>query len=131
VTNGEQLREAIKYFVDKADEALDSAKDELQSGRLSFSVNRLYYACFYAISAVLLQDDLKFKKHAGLKAAFHQHLIKPGKIGPQFGELFNELFEARQRGDYLAFVSFDHRHVADWLNRTQHFLSTLKSLIKL
>lgn len=40
----ESIRELISYWLVKADESLDAASDEMMAGRLSFSVNRTYYA---------------------------------------------------------------------------------------
>lgn len=103
----ERLKELVCYWLNKAQESLDAARDELKAGRLSFSVNRIYYACFYAVSAVLLQEKLQFKKHSGVRAAFHQHFVKSGIVSHEHGKLYDELFEARQRGDYIELVSFE------------------------
>ena len=59
----EPLKEVLRYWIEKAADSLDAAGDELKAGRLSFSVNRIYYACFYIISAVLLQQRLKQFSH--------------------------------------------------------------------
>lgn len=70
----ENLKESIRYFLQKSEEALASAEDELRAGRLTFAVNRLYYACFYVITAVFLKDNLQFKKthwpQIGISSAF-------------------------------------------------------------
>jgi hypothetical protein len=95
------LREVIHYWLEKAKESLDAAQDEMESDRLSFAVNRIYYACFYAVSAILIKKRLRFKKHSGVRAAFHQHLVKPGIASHECGQLYDELFEARQEGDYM------------------------------
>ncbi len=58
----ESLKELVRYWFKKSHESLDAARDELKAGRLSFSVNRIYYSCFYAVSAILLQEKLSFKK---------------------------------------------------------------------
>ena len=46
--------EIVDYWLNKARDSLCSARDELKAGRSSFAVNRIYYACFYAVSAYLL-----------------------------------------------------------------------------
>ncbi len=56
------LRDIVRYWTEKSKESLDTAEDELKANRLSFSVNRIYYACFYAVSAVLLHKGYRFKK---------------------------------------------------------------------
>lgn len=125
----ESLQELVRYWVEKADESLDSASDEMHAGRLSFSVNRIYYACFYAVSAALLQEGHQFKKHSGVRAAFHQHLVKKGLISHEHGKLYDELFEARQRGDYIELVRFEKELVEKWLQSSKGFVKAVKRLI--
>lgn len=126
----ENLKELIRYWFEKSQESLDAAYDEMKAGRLSFSVNRIYYACFYAVSAVLLQRELRFKKHSGVRAAFHHDFVKPGLVSLEHGRLYDELFEARQRGDYIGLASFEQKQVEDWLQQASQFVEAIKSLIK-
>lgn len=130
MSDKEELKELVRYWLEKSQESLDAARDELKAVRLSFSVNRIYYACFYAVSAVLLQKELRFKKHSGVRAAFHQHLIKSGMMSDEYRKFYDDLFEARQRGDYLEFVSFEKNQVEDWLQRASQFVEAMKSLVK-
>jgi len=125
VNQEESLRELIGYWFEKSQESLDAARDELKAGRISFSVNRIYYACFYAVSAILLQEELRFKKHSGVRAAFHQHLVKSGKVSLEHGKFYDELFEARQRGDYIELVSFEKNQVEDWLHQAEKFVEAM------
>ncbi len=97
MNNTEGLKKIVNYWIGKATESLKSAEDELKAGRLSFSVNRIYYySCFYIVSAWLLQNRFKFKKHSGVRSAFHMHIVKPDLINRKYGEFYDELFEARQ-----------------------------------
>ncbi|MFH1014387.1 MAG: HEPN domain-containing protein [Nitrospirota bacterium] len=126
----ENLNELIHYWLKKSQESLDSACDEMNAGRLSFSVNRIYYACFYVVSAVLLQEKFRFKKHSGVRTAFHQHLVKSGRVSLENGKFYDELFEARQRGDYIELVSFEEKQVEDWLRQASRFVEAIKLLVK-
>jgi uncharacterized protein (UPF0332 family) len=126
----ETLKKVIRYWIEKAEDSLNAAYDELKAGRLSFSVNRIYYACFYAVSAVLFQERLRFKKHSGVRAAFHKYLVKPGLVSREFGQFYDELFEARQRGDYIELVSFEKQQAEDWLRKARQFVEAMKLLIK-
>ena len=122
-------QEIIDYWVKKASESLDAAQDEMKAERLSFSVNRLYYACFYAVSAILFKEGFQFKKHSGVRAAFHKHFVKLKRINLDQGQLYDELFEARQRGDYIELVYFQKNQVKKWLQRVNQFLENIIILI--
>jgi len=125
-----QRKELVLYWMNKSREALDAARDELKAGRLSFSVNRIYYACFYAVSAILLQEKLKFKKHSGVRAAFHQHLIKTGMLDSKYRRFYDTLFNARQKGDYVELVTFEKEQVENWLRQAEKFVEAIKLLVK-
>jgi uncharacterized protein len=118
----EQVKEIVRYWVSKAEDSIASASDEMKARRLSFAVNRTYYACFYIVSAILLQENQKFKKNSGVRSSFHRNLVKTGRISQELGKFYDELFEARQRGDYLDFVYFDLDLVEDWLGKAHMFV---------
>ena len=46
MTHQEKLNVVISYWLEKAQESLAAAQDEMTACRLSFAVNRIYYACF-------------------------------------------------------------------------------------
>jgi len=125
-----QKEKFVKYSIEKSIESFSAAEDEFKAGRLSFAVNRIYYACFYIVSALLLQKELKFKKHSGVKASLHRNLIKRGLIGEKEGRFYNKLFEARQRGDYIEFVHFEKEQVEEWLQQASEFVKAVRALIK-
>ena len=118
----EQKKELINYWITKAKEALDSASDEFKAKKLSFAVNRIYYGCFYIVYALLLKRDLKFKKHSGVRSAFHKYFVKTGLVDLEWGKFYDEIFEARQRADYIELVSFEEEQVNEWLQKAQAFV---------
>jgi len=123
------LEDVVNYWIEKADESLNSAVDELNAGRLSFAVNRIYYSCFYIVSALLLKRKLKFKKHSGVRTCFHKNFVKTGLVNKEFGKFYDEVFEARQRGDYIELVRFEEKDIKFWLEKAKEFVSVIKNLI--
>lgn len=125
----ESISDIVAYWMVKAKESLEAAEDELKANRVAFSVNRIYYACFYTVSAVLLQKGVKFKKHSGVRAAFHKYFVKTGLVSHDNGRFYDELFEARQRGDYIELVSFEKEQADEWLRYAKVFVNEV-SLLK-
>jgi hypothetical protein len=41
----------VRYWFEKAEVSMISARREFEAGSLSFAINQLYYAAFYAVSA--------------------------------------------------------------------------------
>ena len=120
--------EVIAYWWRMADEALRSAGREEEAGAFVFAVNRMYYAAFYAVSAVLLRRGFHFRKHSGLRAGFHREIVKPGIAEREWGRLFDQLFDSRQEGDHLALVEFEPEFVRAQLARTTQLLARLREL---
>ena len=81
------------------------------------------------MSAVLLERQLRFRKHSGVRAAFHRHLVKTGLIDVGWGKFYDQLFEDRQEADYVALVSFDREYVEYQLPRCAGFLGRIGSLL--
>jgi uncharacterized protein (UPF0332 family) len=125
----ERRIEVVRYWWSKAEESLASARRELEARAYDFTVNRLYYAAFYAVSAALLERQLSFKKHTGVRATFHREFIKTGLLDVRWGKLYDQLFEDRQEGDYVALIAFDREYVEAQLTRCTQFLDELRPLI--
>ena len=92
-------------------------------------MNRLYSAAFYGVCALLLEREQSFRKHSGVRAAFHRQFIKTGLIEIKWGRLYDQLFEDRQEGDYVVFVSFESEYVQHQLDQCSEFLEELGKLI--
>jgi len=84
----QETKTLILYRMGRAHEALDEALLLLQEGHANTFVNRLYYACFYAVSALLLTKGLSSAKHSGVRALFHQKFVKPGVVDAELHFLF-------------------------------------------
>ena len=72
MTEEQARHDVIQYWLGQARDALASARAELAAGRRHFAVNRVYYACFYSASAVLLKQGRTYVKHGALRAAVHR-----------------------------------------------------------
>lgn len=109
----EHRYELVNYWLEKAEESIQSASSEIENDRLSFAINRLYYALFYSMSAILTAKGDSYSKHSGVRAALHRDFIKTGKIDKQIGRLYDELFNARHQADYTPLVEFDKEIVKE------------------
>lgn len=120
----------VRYRAARARETLDSAKLLLDDGRLHDTVNRLYYACFYAVSALLLTDDLSSSKHAGIQALFNRNWINTGRLPGRVGHFYHLLFDRRQKGDYRDLVTFNPNEVHAWFDEAGEFVARITEQIE-
>jgi len=125
-----EIRTLILYRLNRADESLEEASILLEKDHINTFVNRLYYACFYAVTALLLSKGLSSSKHSGVRALFHQNIIKNGLINREMGKFYDKLFDTRQKGDYADLVYFDKKEVSSWFDEAKKFISSVKNTIE-
>jgi uncharacterized protein (UPF0332 family) len=123
-------RAVIEYRMERARETLDEAKIMFDAGRINAFVNRLYYACFYAVSALLLTRDFSTSKHGYLRSLMHREFVKTGLISEDLGRHFDLLFDNRHKGDYEDFVRFNADDVSDWLDKTEKFVDHIDTILR-
>jgi uncharacterized protein (UPF0332 family) len=124
------LTALIQYRLERAQESLDDARLLADAARWNACVNRLYYSCFYAISALLVHDGLSSSKHTGVRSLFNRHYVRTGKVPKELARLYNDLFERRQEGDYADFVRFHADQVRPWMLHTAAFIAYIASLLR-
>lgn len=93
-------------------------------------MNRLYYACFYAVSALLAQNEFTSSKHTGIRSLFNLNFVKTGKISKDAAEIYNDLFDRRQEGDYADYVVFKEDQVLPRITKTAFFIETIRVFLK-
>ena len=73
--NEENRRDVVNYRIERAYIALDQAKKNLQINCLEVTANRLYYAAYYAASALLIAYGIRTKSHEGNISQFGQQFV--------------------------------------------------------
>jgi uncharacterized protein len=125
----EETRTLVRYRLDRAKEALQEAVLLLGSGHANTFVNRLYYACFYAVSALLLAKGLSSARHSGVRILFHQYIVKPGLLDIFQGQIYDKLYDNRQKGDYADLMRFEVQEVRPWFDEAHAFVGDVEALI--
>ena len=115
--------EYIKYRFNRAEESFDEALIMIENKRWNTAINRLYYACYYAVIALLLKNNLDNRTHDGVRIVFSDKFIKTGIFDKKFGKLFSKLFDYRQKGDYGDLFDFDDKIVLPLVDQVRDFIS--------
>jgi len=125
----EPLEALIRYRLERAQESLADARLLADAESWNTCVNRLYYSCFYAVSALLARDGLSSSRHTGLRSLFNRNYVRTGVIPRDVARLYNDLFERRQESDYADFVRFQADQVRPWIPQTEAFIARITSLV--
>lgn len=94
------------------------------------AANRMYYACYYMVSALLLSIGQSSHTHGGTIGLFGLHFIKTGVVSPELGKFYSELFELRQTGDYDDWKVVTENDIMPLVPTAEVFLETTERLIK-
>jgi uncharacterized protein (UPF0332 family) len=97
----------IRYRLERARETLEQAQVMSDTGHPAGAINRLYYACFYAVNALLLCRNMASAKHSGVLSLFNRHFIKTGVFSADMGKFYSDLFDSRQDADYADMVEVE------------------------
>lgn len=122
-------RVLVAYRMERARGAIEEAKIMFDAGHIDAYVNRLYYACFYAVSALLLTRDFSTSKHGHLRSLMHREFVKTGLIPKELGGHFDLLFDSRLKSDYADLARFEAEDVTGWLEATKEFVAHIETLV--
>lgn len=120
----------VAYRMEQADESLDSARLLLANGKRRPSVNRAYYAMFYAILALLAAQGRSTSKHAGAVAVFDRDFVKDGLFDRDLSRWLHEAFDLRQRSDYREMFVVSDKRARVALARAERFVARLKEHLR-
>ena len=120
----------INYRIARAKDTYDDALILSEREKWNSTINRLYYATYYALMALLLDSDLKPTTHNGAKSNFSEYFIKTGKIDSKYGKMYSQLFTWRQKGDYDDLFDFSKDNVMPYFEPVNDFISLIESMIK-
>ena len=92
---------AVDREIQQAKQALDDAA-KARDANLSDAavINRLYYAAFHSVQAVLYERDFDPSSHGGVLSLFGSEVIAVGDASRDDGRFFSQLSELRQQADY-------------------------------
>ena len=122
--------ELSKRRLEIAHERLTTAKAMLELGDYKASANRLYYAIFSAMRAVLALDGFDSKKHSGIIARFRQSYIKTGILDTEMSKIIDDLEVIREDSDYDDFYIILKEDVEIQAKRAEYFVSEVESYLQ-
>lgn len=119
----------IEYRLQRASETIAEAQYNADGGYFNTAVNRLYYAAYYAASALMLANGITATSHAGIKTMLSLQFVRTGLLDVEHGKTFLTLFENRQSGDYEDFIYCDLNLFNQLLPRTKDFIDAIRDLV--
>jgi uncharacterized protein len=125
----EERNKYVHYRMESAKKTFEAAKVLSDNGFWNSAVNRLYYALFYAVNALLVLNNIQTKSHSSTKSQFSLYFVKTGKFDVKYGRLLSELFDWRQKGDYDNIFDYDNESVKPLFEPVSEMISIIENEI--
>ena len=116
----------VKYEYEKALKFYAQAEKNAEFMMWDVVANRLYYAVFHAISALLVKDQHKVSTHKGAVLLFGLYYVKTGIFSDEDGRLYSQLQTIREKSDYNCVWEASMDDVKPMMPLTKHLMEKVK-----
>lgn len=127
--NTESRNAIVNYRIEKSDISMKEAELMAENGFFDSAVTRLYYACYYILSALLIKNSIEANTHQGVKRMFSLKFIAPGILDQKYIKIYSKLLQGRQISDYEDFIYQNKESYSLYYEEALDFCKTIKTLL--
>ena len=128
--NEDVRQNIVMYRMGKARQLLHDVDVLIENELWNSTINRMYYACFHAVSALLIKNGIEVTSHMGIRQAFGLHFVKAGKVSLEYGRIFSRIYDKRQLSDYDDFIDFTKEEVEKLYPQIKSFIMVIGNLVE-
>ena len=126
----EERKSLVQYRVSRAYETLNEVKGIAENGYWYAAANRMYYACYYMTTALLIKNGYTASTHSGVIRMFGMHFVSTGIVSREFGRLYSNVYELRQSSDYDDWKIIGENDIKPLLPLVEDYLNAIHDLIE-
>ena len=125
----EDRRILVTLELERVDKTLKEMDIQQQNGLWGMVANRLYYALFHAVSALLINDGHEVGTHRGAINRFSLYYVKTGLFTSEEGRLYSQLQTLREDGDNNCSIDIQQKEAEDKIDPTRQLIDKIKQYI--
>ncbi len=126
----EERQVMVILELEKVDKTLIQFKVQQQAQLWDMAANRLYYALFHAVSALLINDHHEVGTHKGAVNKFSLYYVKAGIFTKEEGKLYSQLQQLREDGDYNCSMDVEQEDIVGKIEPTLNLIEKIKAYIR-
>lgn len=115
--------------LEKADSIFAENEGLVEKGYWNTLANRLYYALFHAVSAMLISDGREVASHKGAAIRFHQYYVREGLFSVEEGAFYSQMETLREKADYNCFFKVSKAEITAFIEPTRQLIEKIKEYI--
>lgn len=119
----------VTLELEKVDKILAELQVQVSAGLWELAANRLYYALFHAVSALLIHDKHEVGTHRGAVGKFSLFYVKTGIFTKEEGRLYSQLQSLREDGEYNCFIEIQQDEVEAKIEPSIQLINKIKDYI--
>ena len=127
--NETERKELVDYRIRRALETFREVNLHIDNELWNTAINRLYYACYYAVTALLISKGIKAQTHVVVRQLFGLHFIKTGLIDKELGSFYSNIFDKRLTGDYNDFIDYTKEDILELIKPAKDFIEEIQKLL--
>ncbi|MDE5568155.1 MAG: HEPN domain-containing protein [Muribaculaceae bacterium] len=125
-----QIKIAAGLLIEKSNKNMEQAIRTADLGYWDLVANRLYYAVFHAVNAMLLVDGIKTGTHKGTSIQFGKSYVLTGKFSREDGILYSQLQTMREKADYQNVFSLKEEEGRKLIQSAEGLRSRICALVR-
>ena len=125
----EERKSLVIFQMEKARTTLKQAEGNVTLCFWEVVANRLYYACFHAVSALLIEYGYAFKSHEGLVNLFGMHFVRTNLVDIELGRFLSQLQSMREKGDYNCIYNVTEEDISPLIEPAKKLIAVADQLI--
>lgn len=125
----EERNTLAHYEIEKARNTLCEVEALIENNLWNGAANRLYYAVFHAVSALLIHDGYQVSTHQGSHALFGLHYIKSNRMPAEFGRLYSQLQTMREESDYNCIYDVTPEELKEKVEPAKRLIETIETML--
>ena len=125
----EDRKVLVTLELEKAEKTWMQLDIQMQAGLWDMAANRLYYALFHAVSALLIHDSHEVGTHRGAVNKFSLYYVKAEIFSKEEGRLYSRLQQLREDGDYNCSIDVEKEEVEEKIEPTRQLIEKIKRYI--
>lgn len=128
--NDEERQIIVNLEKEKALNTFGEMEILRQAGLWNNIANRLYYAAFHAVSALLIHDRHSIGTHQGAVIMLHQYYVKTGILSKEDGAFYSQLQTMREKSDYNCTYNATEEDIVPRIEQTKQFIDRVLGLMQ-
>lgn len=126
----EERRIIVDLELEKANRTYDAALIMIEKEHWESAANRLYYALFHSVNALLIHDGHQVNTHKGSHALFGMYYIKTNKLPREYSNIYQKLESIRDESDYNWAYNIVPEDILGKITTARQMMDSIAEMVK-